>query len=399
MPYPTPTLTTLQQQALQDIQAAQITNGSGITITGLLQKAILRVLALVLAGFCYLLFDFLRYIALQSTPWGATDENAAAWGALKDVYQEDAIASVGAWTSGVSTNGKQIPVGSLINRYDGAIFISTATVSVSGGVAVVPVQAVVAGAASTINVGDSGSLAAPITGINGLGSFTAVTTAGADQETQDHFKSRYLAAYAAPSQGGAFTDYIEWATAVPGVTRAWCIANYNSITAEAAAGCVTVLFMMDGTEASHGGFPQGTNGCAPGDARNTGSSSPFPVATGDQLTVANAIFPLRPVTAMVLATAPGNNAVNFTIQGLITTIPAATQALVEAALQQMFLSVATPSGTTRPDGGTGGDLYPSDWEVAISEVPDMPPFLVASPTSTVTSSTGAMPTLGTVTFE
>lgn len=396
MPYPTPTLKSLQQQAVQDIQAAQITNGNG-TIVGLLQKAVLRVLALVLAGFTYLLFDFLRYIALQSTPWGATDENAAGWGALKGIVRKDAIAATGTWTSGAgSTNGTPIDSGTQINRQDGTAYVSTATVDVSGGVAVVPVRAVVAGAAGTINVGDLGALAAPISGVSGQGTFTASGTAGADQETQDAFKARYLVEYAAPPQGGAFSDYIEWAEAVPAVTRAWCLPNYNSIAGTTNVGVVSVLFMEDIAEAAYGGFPQGTNGVSTSETRNTGSTGSYPLATGDQLNVVNQIFPDAPVTALIIAGAPTSNSVTFGITGLLGVIPSSTRTLVTEALQQMFLSVGTPGGTTRPDGGTGGDIYPSDWEVAISEVPDMPPFQVTAPTTTVTSAAGALPVLGTV---
>jgi len=260
------------------------------------------------------------------------------------------------------------------------------------------VQAVVPGAAGTINVGDLGSLANPISGVSGQGTFTASGVAGADQETFDAFKARYLQEYAAPPQGGAFSDYIEWAEEFSTVTRAWCLPNYNIVTAATSVGVVSVLFMEDSSEAAFGGFPQGTNGCSASETRTTGGSGTYPLATGDQLAVANYIFPLAPVTALVLAAAPASNAVNFAITGLLGSIPTATRTLINAALAQMFLSVGTPGGATRPDGGTGGDIYPSDWEVAISEVPDMPPFQVTSPTTTVTSSVGALPVLGTVVY-
>ena len=85
MPYATPTLSTLIQQAQADVQSASITDLSGNTVTGLLQKSVLRVLATVQAGFAYLHFKFIDYVARQCTPFTATDEWLTGWMALKGI--------------------------------------------------------------------------------------------------------------------------------------------------------------------------------------------------------------------------------------------------------------------------------------------------------------------------
>ena len=100
-----------------------------------------------------------------------------------------------------------------------------------------------------------------------------------------------LESYGAPPHGGNSSDYVTWALEVPGVTRAW-VPPVPLIP-----GAVTVFFMMDVSEAAHGGFPQGTNGVASLETRDI-------AATGDQLAVANSIYPLRPVTPIVYAVAP-----------------------------------------------------------------------------------------------
>jgi uncharacterized phage protein gp47/JayE len=386
MPYPTPTLTTLQQQAVQDVQAAQITDASGNRVVGLFQKSLMRVLALVQAGFAYGLYGTLQYIAQQSTPWTATDEYAAGWAALKKITQKDATAATGTWTSGgTSTNGVTLPLGTVINRgSDGTGYTTTAVATVSGGVVSAPVSCNIAGSAGTITAGQAASVATPVVGIIGTGSFTAAGEAGADQETFAAFKTRYLDAFASPPQGGSQSDYVNWALGVSIVTRAWCIPN------GAGAGTVQVYFMADIAEAAYGGFPQGSNGVAAAESRAAS-------ATGDQLAVANYIYPLRPVCALVYALAPTANTVNFTISGLVPATTAVRNA-VTAALATMFLQVASPGGTTRPDGGTGGEIYPSDWNGAIESAAGVLYFNVTSPSSPVTSSTGAIPTIGTVTF-
>ena len=55
-----------------------------------------------------------------------------------------------------------------------------------------------------------------------------------------------------------------------------------------------VLHDGHGARPCHGGFPQGTNGVAALETRDT-------AATGDQLAVANYLYPLRPVTPIVYA--------------------------------------------------------------------------------------------------
>jgi uncharacterized phage protein gp47/JayE len=394
MPWPTPNLTTLQQQATNDILSANITDNAGNTITSLLTKSVLRVLALVTAGFAYLHFGFIAWIAKQATPFTATDEYLAAWMGLKGVTRKEASAATGTMQFPATVS---LPANTLINRNsDGSQYQSVGTTSVSGGNVTPNVVALVEGSAGTINPGDPVAIATPIAGITSAGVCISSTQPGQDQELDPSLRARGLAVYAAPPQGGSATDYVNWALALPAVTRAWPLSNYNAITSTNTNGVVSVLFMEDVAEAAFGGLPQGTNGCSTSETRNTGGSGSYPLATGDQLAVANAIQPLKPVTSLTLACAPTANSINFTLSQLI---PNTTPILdgAKAALQQMMTLVGTPGGTLRPDGNPGGELYESDWNAALDSVDGMLAFAVSSPTGTITSATGAIPTLGTVT--
>ena len=62
---------------------------------------------------------------------------------------------------------------------------------------------------------------------------------GTDEETDDELRARVLLRIQQPPMGGDKTDYVEWALAVPGVTRAWCGPLEQGI------GTVTIRFMMD----------------------------------------------------------------------------------------------------------------------------------------------------------
>ncbi|TMV76104.1 baseplate J/gp47 family protein, partial [Thioclava sp. BHET1] len=261
MPWARPSLTQLRNQVQQDI------NASPIGLQGFLRNAILPILGWAQAGLAYLHYAYLDYIAKQAVPWTAEDEWLYGWAALKGVYQKDASTASGPVTfSGAGT----IPAGTLVNRPDGVQFIVTEETTVTSAAIAVPVAAVDPGAAGNTTNGTSMVLASPIGGIISLGTAGEIT-GGADQETQESFRSRMLMIYAAPPQGGDAADYVEWALAVDGVTRAWVTPN------GAGAGTVVVYPMFDDAEAANGGFPGGTDGVAANETR----ANP---ATGDQLT-------------------------------------------------------------------------------------------------------------------
>lgn len=324
MPFPRPKLSDLRAAAAADISAAL--PGSD----ALLRYSNLGVLANVLAAQSHGHYGYLDWISREAVPFTATGEFLEAWAALKGVTRKPASAATGTVTF-TGGNGTPIPSGTPINRGDGAQYVTTALATITLGAASPPVVAVVAGAAGTLTVGAAMSLGVSLPGINAGGIVAATLTPGTDLEADADLRSRMLEVYQAPPQGGDADDYVTWALEAPGVTRAW------TVPLELGAGTVSVYFMMDVAEAAFGGFPQGTNGVAAAETRDT-------PAAGDQLTVANLIYPLRPVTALVYAKAPGQNTVTFTIAGL-TSAPAAVKAAIGAAIAGVFLTFGAPGAT------------------------------------------------------
>ena len=140
------------------------------------------------------------------------------------------------------------------------------------------------------------------------------------------------------------------------------------------------------------GFPQGTNGVATDDGRAS-------AATGDQLTVANAIFPLQPVTALVYAVAPTAQATNFTVADLGSNNTPTMQALITSALTDMFVRLGQAGGTVNPaTGAAWAGIEPSDWYAALEAIPGLTEFKVTTPSAEITPSTGKLLTVGTITF-
>jgi uncharacterized phage protein gp47/JayE len=120
-----------------------------------------------------------------------------------------------------------------------------------------------------------------------------------------------------PPQGGDAADYVQWALAVPGVTRAWCAPLEMGI------GTVTTRFMMDDVRADNGGFP----------------------TADDVATVAAYLDTVRPVAVKdFFVVAPIPCPINFTISGLVTDNEA-TRAAIQASAQAMILEKASPGAT------------------------------------------------------
>ena len=112
--------------------------------------------------------------------------------------------------------------------------------------------------------------------------------------------------------------------------------------------------------------------------------------TGDQLAVANALYSLQPVTALVYAAAPTPQTQAFTLTGL-TSATTVQKAQVSAALTQLLVQMGNPLGTV--------GIEQSDVDAAISAIPGLPTFAVTSPSSwPITPAVGSLLTLGTVAY-
>ncbi len=362
-----PGITALRDQAVADV----------LVETGLptlLRRSPLRALAYAQAGLAYGQYGYLDWIARQSVPFTGTGVFLEAWAALVDVQRKPASPASGT-VAFVGVPGATVPIGTLLRRGDGFGYATTGAVTLgAAGTGSLPVQAQIAGSALTLQPNTPLTLAAPIVGVQS-GAVAQPVTPGADPELDAPFRTRMLLRWASPPQGGDATDYVEWALAVPGVTRAWV----NPIGA--GEGTVVVYTMWDQAEAPHGGFPQGRDGVTDLDWRGE-------PAMGDQLTVALSIYPRRPVTALVYSVAPGRYPVPFAIH-TPAPVSAVAQAAAVAALTRVFLDVADPLGGTVPLG-----LF----DQAITNALSTPLFTLTTPTAAIMAPLGSLPILGAITW-
>ncbi|GAN91776.1 bacteriophage protein gp47 [Gluconobacter frateurii M-2] len=369
MAFSRPTLTDLRQQALQDVQ-----NGGIAGVTAVLRFSVLYVLAMALAGLAHLHYGYLDWISKQAVPWTATGVFLESWGALKNVSRKPAAAASGSVTFAVS-GATVVPAGTQIKLTGGLTAVSTSDSVTNGASTVALCQIQETGASGNIAAGANATLASPVPGVQTVGTVTVAFTGGADQEDDDDLRDRIMDAFAEGGETGNEANYIKWAKAVPGVTRAWV----NPLGF--GAGSVVVYIMLDKANASYGGFPQGTDG-------GSSTESRYTEATGDQLMVANALIPQRNVTALVIVCSPIAQPVDFVVSSLGGENTEENQAAITNALTDMFRRLSGPGAT----------LYPNQWNEAVAAI-GLSQFNISTPATAVTgNSVGAMPVLGVIDF-
>lgn len=379
MPFKRRTLTELRDENRQFLQAEL--DGIG----ELLRFSNLKVLADMDAGMAHLHYSYLDYIALQSTPFTATGGNLAGWMGLKNVYRKPASAAKSPSVQAMGTVNTIIPPGTVLNRGDGYQYRTDAELKIlAGGTGTTSITAILpditrdvtgGGAQGNAPAGTILTLDANIAGIDTQLVLLSPATGGADIEEEEDFRDRGLLAWQKPAQGGSDADYIKWAREVPGVTRAWVKRRING------AGTVGIYIMCDAN--NNGGFPVGTDGISK--LEDWGAVK----ATGDQLAVADHIYPLQTDTAIVFLCSPVGKKINFQISG-ISGVESTTVKSIKDALTSLFFENANPDGS--------GKIYISDINKAIGNVSGTSGYVLDSPTANISFSVGEIPELGQVDF-
>lgn len=254
--------------------------------------------------------------------------------------------------------GAVIPAGTLLQALDGQQYATTADAMVAAPTATAPVEAVEPGAAGNRAAGENMTLVSPVVGVQSV-AVAGEMSGGADLESEGDLRARLIARIQQPPHGGCAYDYEAWALEIEGVTRAWVYPG------ELGLGTVTVRFVRDDDGAGAAIIPD----------------------AAEVAEVQAHIDAVRPVTAQVTVVAPIAVPLNFQIQGL-TPNNATVQAAVQAELQDLLLREAVPGGT----------ILLSHIRAAISAAAGETDYVLLSPSSNVTNTTGNMSTMGTITW-
>ncbi|EAB6803422.1 TPA: baseplate J/gp47 family protein [Shigella flexneri] len=379
MPFKRKTLSELREENRQFMQAELDKVGA------LLRFGNLKVLADMDAGMAHLHYAYLDYIARQCTPFTSTDEWLAGWMALKQTYRKAATAARSPAAAITGTPGRVLAKGYVINRADGYKYITdasatigptgSATVAVTASLPDVSEDVTGGGSQGNADAGTILTLDANVPGINSAVMLIEPATGGADIESEEDFRQRGLLAFQNPPQGGSDTDYKGWALSVSGVTRAWVKRRING------AGTVGIYIMCDGNQ--NDGFPQGRDGIS--QLEEWGAVK----ATGDQLSVADYIYPLQTDTAIVFVCSPIRKTIDFEIAG-VKDADSSVASKIKEVLASLFFDEANPDGT--------GKIDLSDINKNISNVDGTRGYILNSPSTNITFNIGEIPVLGEVIF-
>jgi uncharacterized phage protein gp47/JayE len=315
MPWTTQTLEQLRALNRDNVQA-QLHSGP------LIPNSVLRVIADSNSGLAYLTLLYLDWLAKQLMPDTAETEWLDRFGEIwrpGGSARKAATYGTGVLNMHASVNGTTLPNGSLFSCQIGGLIVrlqSTQVVVLATADTPVPVVSLVAGVTG-IQADNEASLVNAVTNVIPSGNFASFLD-GVPEEEDDELRTRVLDRIRQPPMGGDAEDYVQWATAVPGVTRAWCSPN------EMGLGTITVRFMMDDLRATTDPLTNGFPLQADIDAVYAYLQTKRPVAIKDFFVVAPIAQPI-----------------NFTIVNL-TEDTNAVRAAISVSVNDMLMLKAAP---------------------------------------------------------
>lgn len=358
MPWATPTLREVRSLVRDSIR------GSLPGADALIPNSVLRVLSDNQGAVCHLNLQYLDWEALQLLPDTAEtewlDRHADIWLQNADGSTGRKMATLAEGTVAITSSigGIVIPVATQLDGTDVSYETTAEAVTAFSGAAIeVAARALDPGVVG--NLAPGSSLSAPTIANIGGTTIVVVMDGGVDTENDDDLRIRVLERIRQPPQGGAAHDYVRWAKAVSGVTRAWC-------TLEMGMGTVSVRVMFDELRADNDGFP----------------------IFQDLVTVTNYIDTVRPVAVKDFwVLAPLKQRVEAVINDL-TPDTLAVRAAIEMSLREMLLNYAAPGQT----------IYAAWKYQAISNTPGVISFAMGTALDDVMQTPGHIAVLGDIIY-
>jgi uncharacterized phage protein gp47/JayE len=317
MPWATPTLRKVRENVRDNITSSLY----GAAYVG---NNVLRVMGDTMSATCHLVLRYIDWLALQLLPLTAEvewlDKHADIWLVNADgtVGRKAATYAEGICTFTGSFGGIIIPAGTQLVSRQTIGYETLEDVLTSSAQQATPgrVRALDPGADSNLEQGDELAMQPALTNVDTLAVVDSMT-GGTDEENDEDLRIRVLQRIRQPPMGGAAHDYIRWALAVPGVTRAWVTPLEMGI------GTVTVRVLFDDLRADDDGWPR----------------------DNDLQSVTDYIDTVRPVAVKdFFVVAPIKQFIDVHIRALDPDNPE-TRASIEASLDDMLFNYAAPGQT------------------------------------------------------
>ena len=342
----------------------------------------MRVLSDSQGALCHLNLQYLGWLALQLMPDTAEAEWLDRFG---NIWLVNADGSTGRKMATLAngsitvtgTPGVVVPASTIFTAA-GNSYQTMANVTIAPATsppAAVAAQALVPGSIGNLDPGTSMAMVGSITGVDGSATVVEMD-GGTDEETDDELRLRVLDRIRQPPMGGDASDYVQWALAVPGVTRAWCSPL------EMGMGTVTVRFMMDDLRAT---TDPTTNG--------------FPLPQ-DVTAVTNYLNTVRPVAVLdIVVEGPIPEPINFTVQGLNDgNYDSDLQGAIIDSVTAMLAAKAAPAYAVNGVGQPAQTIYAAWVSDAIYQTAGVAYFDLIM-TDHVMPTNGSLAVMGAVTWE
>lgn len=323
-------LSTPTTAEIADTILAQVEGSLSQTVP-LLPKAVLRVLAKVLAGAYTLVYKYAGFIFLQMFVTHASMRETVINGrTVRPLVEWGRLVGIGDPTPAtraellieitVEVQTGSLPAGSqLLFPSTGVVYLTTAAVALDAATKQVTIRASSdqqggggEGSIGNLEPGDVVSFASPLPNVARDAVVISQSVTGADAELEDAYRGRVLRRFQRRPQGGAYADYQAWGEEVAGIINVY---PYTGAPGE-------VDVYVEATAASSGD-PDGIPTAAQIDA----------VADSIELDQ-DGLASRRPANAAVNVLAISRVAFDVTIGGL--SVPASTgldEATVEAAIE------------------------------------------------------------------
>ena len=317
MPWSTPSLKDVRSLVRDHIR------GSLPGADALIPNSVLRVLSDVQGALCHLVLQFIDWLALQLLPDTAEhewlDRHADIWLVNSDGTTGRKMATLATGSVTVTGNPQAVvPIGTRFRADSNIEFESIELVYIDADAETpVPLRALDPGPIGNLPAGTTIRIVVPPVGVNGGATVIEDFAGGAPEENDDDLRTRVLQRIRQPPHGGAAHDYVRWALAVPGCTRAWCAPL------EMGPGTVTVRVLFDDLRADNDGWP----------------------TEADLIAVTNYIDTQRPVAVKDFwVLAPIKQFIDVHISHLTPDTPA-TRGAIEQSVDEMLFNYAAPGQT------------------------------------------------------
>ena len=203
-----PSATEIANRIISDIE------GDTGQTTPSLAKAFNKVVARAVAGVVILLYNAILWVYKQIFPETADYKALVLLGKLVGISPTPAVAAV--ITANVyGTTGESVAVGTAFKSTTNQVYTVTTGGTISGGLKLCTLTAVLAGDSGNIADGETLSIITPDTVLTGAAVVAGTTTDGDDEESEESFRARVIARYKRRHTGGSPADYYLWGIEAP----------------------------------------------------------------------------------------------------------------------------------------------------------------------------------------